>query len=73
MTNSLVVIGTGLIGGSFALAARQAGLFAQIIGVEPDAERAAAAVSLGVVDKIHSDLFNEIHAINQRQGLGSFH
>ncbi|MBX3705452.1 MAG: (d)CMP kinase [Pseudomonadales bacterium] len=48
----LVVVGTGLIGGSFARAARQARLFDEILGVEPDAARAATAVAAGIVDRI---------------------
>jgi cytidylate kinase len=48
----LVVVGTGLIGGSFALAAREAGTFASIVGIEPDGERAHKAVAAGIVDAI---------------------
>jgi CMP/dCMP kinase len=48
----LVVVGTGLIGGSFALAARQAGLFDTVLGVEPDADRARRAVAAGLVDAV---------------------
>jgi len=48
----LVVVGTGLIGGSFALAARQAGTFTSVLGVEPDVERARRAVQAGIVDAV---------------------
>src|SRR5512139_2504571 len=48
----LVVVGTGLIGGSFALAARQAGLVDAVLGVEPDAARAQRALQAGIVDAI---------------------
>jgi cyclohexadieny/prephenate dehydrogenase / 3-phosphoshikimate 1-carboxyvinyltransferase len=48
----LVVIGTGLMGGSFALAARQCGLFTELLGVEPDAGRADRARRLGLVDAV---------------------
>ncbi len=36
MDNLLVVVGTGLIGSSFAKGAREQGLFKHIIGIEPD-------------------------------------
>ena len=48
----LAVVGTGLIGGSFALAARAAGLCTQVIGVEPDVERGREALRLGLVDEL---------------------
>lgn len=46
----LAVVGTGLIGSSFALGARRAGLFESVVGVEPDTGRASRARALGVVD-----------------------
>lgn len=46
----LAVVGTGLIGGSFALAARRAGLFQDFIGVDADPAQAQRAVALGLVD-----------------------
>ena len=48
----LVVIGTGLIGGSFALAARQQRLFDRIVGVDPDGERRRRALDLGVIEAV---------------------
>jgi prephenate dehydrogenase len=48
----LVVVGTGLMGGSFALAARQCGLFGEVLGIEPDPERARRAQELGLVDAV---------------------
>jgi prephenate dehydrogenase len=48
----LTVVGTGLIGGSFALGARTRNLFQQFVGVEPNAETADAAVQLGIVDEV---------------------
>ena len=47
---SLLLVGTGLIGGSFALAARQRGLFDRIVGIDRDADALARAVQLGIVD-----------------------
>ncbi len=46
----LAVVGVGLIGGSFALAARKAGLFSSIVGVDQDPEHLAQAQQLGICD-----------------------
>jgi hypothetical protein len=43
----LAVVGTGLIGGSIAAAARRRGLAAQVVGAGPQSEQARA---LGLVD-----------------------
>jgi prephenate dehydrogenase len=59
----LVVIGTGLIGGSFALAARSAGLFADVLGIEPDGERGRDAVRRGIVDGIVDDVPDDADAV----------
>lgn len=48
----LTVIGVGLIGGSFALAARAAGLTTQVTGADRDAAALKQAERLGVVDRI---------------------
>jgi prephenate dehydrogenase len=42
----------GLIGGSFALGLRHAGIATEIIGVDKNPEHAAEALALGLVDKI---------------------
>lgn len=47
-----LIIGTGLIGGSFALALRRCGLSDEIWGVENSPENAAQALELGLVDRI---------------------
>ena len=52
----LAVVGTGLIGSSFALGARRAGLFESVVGIEPDAGRAARAQALGIVDAVADDV-----------------
>ncbi|WP_422911688.1 bifunctional prephenate dehydrogenase/3-phosphoshikimate 1-carboxyvinyltransferase [Pseudomonas sp. MAC6] len=52
----LVVIGLGLIGGSFAKGLRERGLFREVIGVDLDPESRRLAVELGVVDRCESDL-----------------
>ena len=48
--NVLLLVGTGLIGGSFALAARANGLFDRIVGIDSNPEALQAARALGIVD-----------------------
>jgi len=45
------VVGVGLIGGSLALAARQAGLFGRVTGVGRGAANLATALARGIVDR----------------------
>ena len=52
----LVVIGLGLIGGSFAKGVREAQLFSEVVGVDLDSESCRLAVELGVVDRCETDL-----------------
>ncbi len=52
----LVVVGLGLIGGSFAKGMREKGLFTEVVGVDLDAESRRLAVELGVVDRCEIDL-----------------
>ena len=52
----LVVIGLGLIGGSFAKGLRERHLFREVIGVDLDPESRRLAVDLGVVDRCEVDL-----------------
>lgn len=53
--NRLAIIGVGLIGGSFALALRKAGVVGHIVGIDTDADNLAQALSLGIVDEIAAD------------------
>ena len=53
--NRLTVIGVGLIGGSFAMALRRAGVVGRIIGVDTNADNLVQALSLGIVDEIADD------------------
>lgn len=46
----LHVVGTGLIGASFAMAAREAACFTRITGADADPARVGRAVELGVID-----------------------
>lgn len=52
----LLVIGTGLVGGSFALAMRRAGCFQRIDGYDADADCAHAALQRGHIDAVVRDL-----------------
>ena len=47
----LVVIGLGLIGGSFAKGLRESGLCREVLGFDLDARSRELAVELGVVDR----------------------
>ncbi len=57
----LVVIGLGLIGGSFAKGLREKGLFAEVVGVDKDQESCRIAVETGVVDRCERDLAAACH------------
>lgn len=54
--NKLAIIGVGLIGGSFALALRKAGLVKHIIGVGRSPQNMQCALERGVIDEIASDI-----------------
>jgi prephenate dehydrogenase len=54
--NKLVIIGVGLIGGSFALALRKAELAGHIVGVGRSRENMARALKRGLIDEIAGDL-----------------
>ena len=54
--NKVVVIGVGLIGGSFALALKQAGAVAQVVGLGRSATVVARALELGIIDQIPGSL-----------------
>ncbi len=55
-TPRLAVIGLGLIGGSFALALRQAGYVRHISGFDTDPDQIRQAVDLGVIDQACPDM-----------------
>lgn len=55
MINKLVVIGVGLIGGSFALALKRAGLVGEVVGVGRSAENLQRALQLKVIDTACQD------------------
>ena len=66
MTNTaalgkLVIIGVGLIGGSFALALRKAGLVKHIVGIGRSQQNMQCAVACGVIDEIAADMASALH------------
>ncbi len=56
MINKLVIVGVGLIGGSLALALRQAGAVKEIVGVGRSQENLETARTLGIIDRIETSL-----------------
>jgi prephenate dehydrogenase len=55
LINRLAIIGTGLIGGSFALALKQAGEVGTVVGAGRSQENLETAKQLGIVDEVASD------------------
>lgn len=53
--DKLVVIGVGLIGGSFALALRQAGQVSHITGIGRSRQNLQCAIELGIIDDYTND------------------
>lgn len=53
--SKLVIVGVGLIGGSFALALRRAGLVGRIVGMGRSPENMQRALELGIIDEQTSD------------------
>lgn len=62
MIDHLLLIGTGLIGGSCALALKAAGGVRQISGYERDEAALAAALSRGIIDTAAPDLAQAVRA-----------
>jgi prephenate dehydrogenase len=54
--NKLVVIGVGLIGGSFALALKKARMVKQVVGVGRSRKNLQLALRRGVIDKAETDV-----------------
>ncbi len=59
--NKLVIIGVGLIGGSFALALRKANMVKQIIGVGRSPANMQKAIDQGVIDESTNDLASALN------------
>lgn len=60
MFNKVVVIGVGLIGGSFALALKHAGAVGRVVGVGRSASVLARAAELGIIDQAATSLAEAI-------------
>nr|WP_298138200.1 bifunctional prephenate dehydrogenase/3-phosphoshikimate 1-carboxyvinyltransferase [uncultured Pseudomonas sp.] len=56
LVGTLVVVGLGLIGGSFAKGLRERGLCREVVGVDLDPQSRRLAVELGVVDRCEENL-----------------
>ena len=52
MIDRLVIVGAGLIGGSFALALKEAGVVRSVAGLGRSPEAMARALELGIVDQV---------------------
>ncbi|MDY0976457.1 prephenate dehydrogenase/arogenate dehydrogenase family protein [Massilia sp. CFBP9012] len=55
MLAKVVIVGVGLIGGSFALALKNAGQVGEVVGIGRHPEALARALELGIVDRITED------------------
>jgi len=60
MTQNITIVGTGLIGGSFALALRASGYDAHFTGVGRNEQSLQRAVELGIVDDYHTSLTGSV-------------
>ena len=60
----LVVCGVGLIGGSFALALKQAGYVGQVVGMGRNRSTLEEALQLGLIDEIGSDWASALQGAN---------
>lgn len=60
--NKLVIIGVGLIGGSFALALRKADLVKHVIGIGRSQQNLQRAIELGIIDEIATDMTSALHS-----------
>lgn len=56
LINKFIVIGIGLIGGSFATALKQRGMCKEVIGIALDVKTCEQAVALGVVDRAYTSI-----------------
>ena len=52
--DKVVIVGVGLIGGSFALALKAAGAVGTVVGLERSGEALARALQLGLVDQAYT-------------------
>lgn len=62
--SQMAVLGLGLMGGSFAMAAREAGLASFIVGFDPDRDTLTQAVAAGVIEQAASDVRDAVADAN---------
>ena len=55
MLDKIVIVGVGLIGGSFALALKRAGQVREVVGIGRHPEALARALALGIIDRVCDD------------------
>lgn len=55
MPGKVLIVGVGLIGGSFALALKRAGQVGEVVGIGRHPEALARALELGIVDRVSDD------------------
>lgn len=60
MFKKIAIFGVGLIGGSFALALRKAGVVDEIVGVGRSASSLEKALQMGVIDRIANDVADAV-------------
>jgi prephenate dehydrogenase len=58
--DKIVIFGVGLIGGSFALAMRKAGMAGEVIGFGRSAANLQQACELGIIDRVGNDIAAEV-------------
>ncbi len=64
MIERLCIIGVGLIGGSLALALKEAGKVGEVVGVDHDRENLHEALRLGIIDRVETDLVEGVLGAN---------
>ncbi|MDB5794832.1 MAG: prephenate dehydrogenase/arogenate dehydrogenase family protein [Noviherbaspirillum sp.] len=61
MFKKITIFGVGLIGGSFALALKKAGMVGQIVGVGRSAASVVRARELGIIDAVSASVVEAVH------------
>ncbi len=64
LINTVVIIGVGLIGGSFALALKKAAAVERVIGIDLDSENLNIALKLGIIDEAASSFADGLSQAN---------
>lgn len=61
MLDKIVIVGVGLIGGSFALALKRAGQVREVVGIGRHPEALARALALGIIDRVCDDVADALN------------